>query len=98
MLLVEIARPPHDFGKMMGEIDGMLTGAAAGFDRIAGFAGKEFFQHRPDGLMVAVKCRRVEPAVGFNPPAGLAEFHDIISHVSSPPLSRVQVYQFWTAI
>jgi hypothetical protein len=79
---------------MMGEIDGRLTGAAAGFDRIAGFAGKEFFQHRPDGLMVAVKCRRVETSVGFNPPAVLAEFHDIISHVSSAPLTRIKVYQF----
>ncbi len=78
---------------MKRKIDDMLAGTAAGFDHVAGFAGKEFFQHRPDGLMVAVKCRRVETAVGFDPPAVLAEFHDIISHVSSAPLSRIKVYQ-----
>ena len=49
---------------------------------VAGFAGEEFLQHRPDRLMVAVERRRIEPAVGFDRPAILAEFHHIFSHVS----------------
>ncbi len=66
---------------MAGEIDHMLAGAAAGLDHVAGFAGQEFFQHRPDRLMIAMERRRVETAVGFDRPSVLAEFHDIVSHV-----------------
>ena len=58
----------------------MLAGAAAGLDHVTGFAGKELLQHRPDRLMVAVKRRGVETAVGFDRPAVLAEFHDIFRH------------------
>ena len=67
---------------MTGQIDHMLAGAAAGFDHIAGFAGKERLQHCPDRFMIAVKCRRVEAAVGFHRPAVLAKFHDIFNHVA----------------
>ena len=65
---------------MAGEIDHMLAGAAAGLDHVAGFAGEKSLQHRPDRLMVAVKRRRIETAVGLDRPAILAEFHDILSH------------------
>ena len=58
----------------------MLAGAAAGLHHITGFAGKEFFQHRPDRLVVAVKRGRVETAVSFDRPAILAEFHHKLSH------------------
>src|ERR1700730_6334340 len=85
MVFVEIARPPHDLGKMRREIDHVLAGAAAGFDHIAGFAGKKPRQHRPDRLVVAVKCRRIETAVGFDRPAILAEFNDIFSHGTLHP-------------
>src|SRR5450759_3954899 len=85
MLLVEIARPPGDFRRTAREIDHMLAGTAAGLDHVAGFAGKEFFQHRPDRPMVAVERRRVETAVGFDRPAILAEFHDIFRHLRSAP-------------
>src|SRR5450432_2814282 len=88
MLFVEIARPPNDIGKMAGEIDHMLAGAAAGLDRVAGFAGEEFFQHRPDRQMVAVKRRGVEPAVGFDRPPVLAEFDDVFSHVCPSGLPK----------
>src|ERR1700716_202790 len=80
MLLVEVARPPGDFGPGAGEIDYMLAGAAAGFDHVTGFAGKEWLQHRPDCPMVAVKRRRIEATVRRDRPAILAEFHDIFSH------------------
>ena len=62
----------------------MLAGAAAGLDHVAGFPGEELLQHGPDRLMVAVECRRVEPAVGFDRPAILAEFNDIFSHARLP--------------
>ena len=75
---------------MAGEIDHMLAGAAAGLDDVTGFPGKEALQHRPDRLMVAVKRRRVETAVGFDRPAVLAEFHDIFSHDILPDLLMAQ--------
>ena len=84
MLFVEIARPPDDIGRVAGEIDHMLAGAAAGFDDVAGFAREKSLQYRPDGLMIAVKRRRVETAVGLDRPAVLAEFHDIFSHNTLP--------------
>jgi hypothetical protein len=58
----------------------MLAGAAAGLDDVAGFAGEEWLQHRPDRRMVAVECRRIEPAVRFDRPAILAELHHIFGH------------------
>src|SRR6476659_9829289 len=60
MLLVEVARPPRDFGNMPREIDHMLAGAAAGLKHVAGFPLKKWLQHRADRLMVAVERRRVE--------------------------------------
>ena len=65
---------------MPREIHHMLAGAAADLDHIPGFSGQEALQHRPDRLMIAVKCRRVEAAVRLNRPAILAEFNDIVSH------------------
>jgi hypothetical protein len=69
---------------MAGEIDHMLAGAAADLNHIAGFPDEESLQHGPDRLMVAVKCRRVEPAIGFDWPAILTEFNDIFSHARLP--------------
>jgi hypothetical protein len=76
---------------MFGEIDHMLAGAAAGLDHVAGFAGKEFLQARPDRPMIAVIGRRVEAAVGWNRTAVPAEFDDVFSHISrtSPSAQRV---------
>ena len=58
----------------------VLAGAAAGLDHVAGFACKKWLQHRPDRLMVAMKRRGIETAVGFDRPAILAELHDKLSH------------------
>ena len=81
----------------MREIDHMLAGAAAGLEHVAGLIGEVPQQDCPDRLMVAVERRRVETAVGFDPPAVLAEFHDIVSHVSLEPdpqvSSSIRVYQ-----
>src|ERR1700680_2703205 len=93
VLLVEIARPPGDFRHVMGEIDPMLAGATAGLDHVAGFAGQELLQHRPDRLMVAVERRRVETAVGFDRPAVLAKFHHILSHDSLPDLPKLTSFK-----
>src|ERR1700722_10522131 len=80
MLIVEIAWPPGDFRNMAGEIHHVLAGAAAGLDHVPGFPGKEALQHLPDGLMIAVKGRSIEAAVGLDRPAVLAEFNDIFCH------------------
>jgi hypothetical protein len=72
---------------MAGQIDHMLAGAAAGLDRIAGFPDEESLEHGPDRLMVAVKCRRIEPPIGFGGPAILTEFNDIFSHARLPDCS-----------
>src|SRR5580698_3826538 len=85
MLLVEIARPPDDPGHMTREIDHMLAGAAAGLDHVTRPPGKVPQQHFADRLVVAVKRRGVETAVGFDPASVLAEFNDIFSHVGSGP-------------
>ena len=58
----------------------MLAGAAAGLQHVAGFAGEEFPQDRPDRRVVAVERRRVEPAIGFNRLAGTGEFGTMFSH------------------
>jgi hypothetical protein len=42
------------------------------------------FQGRPERLMVAMKSRRVEPAIGLDAPAVLAKFNDIVSQLTSP--------------
>ena len=47
---------------------------------VAGFAGEELLEHGSDRLMITVKRRSVETAVGFYFPPVLAEFHDIFSH------------------
>jgi hypothetical protein len=60
----------------------MLAGAAGGLDHVAGFAGEKPQQQGPDRLVIAMERRRVETAVGFDRPSVLAEFHDIVSHVS----------------
>ena len=70
---------------MPGEIHHMLAGAAAGLDHVAGFISEIPLQHRPDRLMVAMERRRVETAVGFDPPAVLAKLHDILSHIDFTP-------------
>ena len=41
----------------------MLAGAAAGLHHVAGFPGKETLKYRPDRLVIAMECRRVEAAV-----------------------------------
>jgi hypothetical protein len=65
---------------MAREMDHVLTGAAAGLDRLAGFAREEALQHRPDRLMVAMKRRGIETAIGLDRPSIPAELHDKLSH------------------
>ena len=69
----------------------VLTGAAAGLQHVAGLAHQEFLQRRPDRRVVAMECRSVEPPIGLDPPAVLAELDDklrhmILTHVLHPPL------------
>src|SRR5258707_12677162 len=82
--LVGIARPPGDVGGVAGKMHHMLAGAAAGLQHVAGFAGEEFLQDEPDRRVIAVERRSVQPAVGFDWPAILAEFRHIFRHGHSP--------------
>jgi hypothetical protein len=84
MLRVEIARPPGDIGTMAGEMNHVLAGAAAGLDHVACFAGKKLPQYSPDHLMITVKRRSIETAVGLNPSAIPAELHDKLRHAVLP--------------
>ena len=68
---------------MTGEIDHVLAGATAGLDCIAGFASDELPQHRADRLVIAVKGRRVKPAVGIGTTTVVSEFNDILNHGSA---------------
>ena len=65
---------------MFCKMHDMLAGAAAGLQHVPRFAREESLQHRPDRRVVAVECRRIEPAVGLDRPAVPAEFHHIFGH------------------
>jgi hypothetical protein len=80
MRFIEVARPPRDLGGSAREIHRMLPGAAAGFEHIAALAIEEPFQHRPNRLMIAVKCGRIQTAVRLDRLTILAEFDDVLSH------------------
>ena len=84
MIFVEIAWPPRHFGKLPGEFDGVLAGAAAGLNRVTGFAGQKPRQNVADRLMVTMKGGRVEPAVRCAAAAILAKLNDIVGHLCLP--------------
>jgi hypothetical protein len=84
VIFVEVARPPGDVGKLTGEFDNVLTGAAAGLNGVAGFAGQVPLQNAADRLMVTVKGRGVEAPVGFEAATIFAKFNDILSHDCLP--------------
>jgi len=81
---IEVARPPDEIGRLPGEMDHVLTGSTADLDDISGSAGEMLGQRRPERFMVAVERRRIEPAIGLDPPAILAKFHHIFSQFKSP--------------
>jgi hypothetical protein len=53
-------------------------------DHVAGAAGEMLLQRRPERLVIAMKCRRIEPTIRLDPTAIPAEFDDIFSQVRSP--------------
>ena len=64
MTVAEVGRPPCDRRQSAGERHGVLAGAAADLQDIAGAALKEARQRWRDGIVVAVERRRIEPAIG----------------------------------
>jgi hypothetical protein len=83
---------------MTGEIDGMLAGAAAGLEHVAGFARKESLQHSTNRSVIAVKGRRVEPPVGFDRATILAEFSGMFSHARPRKLLKKGLFALtWRA-
>src|ERR1700732_3225845 len=91
VIVVEIAWPPGDLGKLTCKFDDVLAGAAAGLNGIPGFAGKEPREHRADRLMVAMEGRRVEPPICLEATAILAEFNHIIGHDLPPGIGATRV-------
>src|SRR5579863_3521059 len=88
MAFVGIARPPGDPGKLAGKCDDVLAGTAADLDHIAGLPGQKVLQYVKNGLMVAVKGRRVEPTVRLAAAAILAKFDDIVCQFEAPGPAR----------
>jgi hypothetical protein len=86
MALVEVARPPDEVGRVAGEMNHVLAGSTAEFHRVAGAARQILFQRRPDRFVIAMKGRRIEPAIRLDPSAIPAEFDDIFSQVTSPKM------------
>jgi hypothetical protein len=69
---------------MAGEVNHVLAGSAADLDHVTGAICEMLSQGRPERLMVAMKSRRIEPAIGLDAPAILAKFNDIVSQLTSP--------------
>ena len=64
MRRVDIARPPGQLRRAAGEGRDVLPGAAAELQHVAGPRAQKARHRRPDGIMVAVESRTIQPAVG----------------------------------
>jgi hypothetical protein len=84
MTLVEVARPPDQIRRMAGEMDHVLAGSTADLDHVARSPGEMPFEYSPERLVIAVEGRRIETAIGLDPPAVPAKFNDIFSQFTSP--------------
>jgi hypothetical protein len=84
MALVKVARPPHEIGRMAGEMDHVLAGSTADLDHVARPPSEVLSERRPARLVIAMEGRRIETAVRFDPPAVPAKFNDIFSQFMSP--------------
>ena len=88
--LVQVARPPDEIGRVSGEMDHVLAGSTADLDDVAGAIGEISFQRRPERLVIAMKRRRVQPAIRLDPAAVPAKFDDIFSQLTSPEMNSRQ--------
>src|SRR5262245_33004984 len=78
--IVNIARPPVDPRHPSGKCSCVLTGATADLKETAALRQKKPADRRPDRLMVAVKSRRVEAAIGLRRRSRLAVLDDEFWH------------------
>jgi hypothetical protein len=69
---------------VLREMDHVLAGSAAELDDVAGQACEMLFQRRPERLVIAMKCRCIEPPIRLDPSAVPAKFDDIFSQLRSP--------------
>ena len=76
VVLIEIARPPHDTGGVRRKVDDVLAGTTADLDHVTGFTREEFLQHRPDRFMDAMDRRRDETAIRLDSLAKIAKNYD----------------------
>ena len=75
---------------MPGEMDHVLAGSAADLDHVPGQPGEMLLQRRPERLVIAMECRRIEPPIGLDPPTIPAKFDDIFSQARSPKYVKQQ--------
>src|SRR5262245_14075670 len=80
MRIVDIARPPVNPRHPSGECSCVLTGATADLKEIAALRRKKPADRCPDRLMVAMKGRRVEAAIGLRRRSRLAVLDDEFWH------------------
>jgi hypothetical protein len=69
---------------VLREMDHVLPGSTAELDHVAGGACEMLAQCRPERLVIAMKCRSIEPPIRLDPSAVPAKFDDIFSQVRSP--------------
>jgi hypothetical protein len=81
---VEIAGPPDEVRRVTGEVNHVLAGSAADLDHLSRSISEMSRQHRPERSVVAMECRRIQPAVGLDPTAVPAEFGRIFSQLKLP--------------
>jgi len=63
MIVVEVGRPPGDRRPLARKGDGVLTGAAADLQHVAGAVQQKCAEHRRNRRVIAVERRGVDPAV-----------------------------------
>src|SRR5215471_16906897 len=80
VLVIDVARPPRDVRRRLGESNRVLPGSAAELEAVAAAALQKRIQRRPDRRVIAMEGRRVESTISFWGPADLAEFDDVLRH------------------
>src|ERR1039458_1546434 len=80
MRWVNIARPPGEVRRQARKLGNVLPGAAAEFQHVALLRAQETGHRRPDGVVVAMKGRAIQPSVRRGRRAGFSEFDDEFGH------------------
>jgi hypothetical protein len=80
MRFKNVARPPGQLRRAAGEFGDVLAGAAADLKHVARLRTHELAYRLPNGVVVAVKGRAVEPAIRVRQLADISEFNNKSRH------------------